>query len=80
MALVIERLGAHRVLFGSDILRGERTDPDGAELARWVDCMLALGEPFQGADPICSAEELALMMGENARRVYRLQEVGGTSG
>lgn len=80
MTVVIERLGAHRVLFGSDILRGERTDPDGTELARWVDCMVALGEPFQGADPVCSAEQLALIMGENARRVYRLQGVGGTSG
>lgn len=80
MAVLIGRLGAHRVLFGSDILRGERTDPDGAELAQWVDRMLALGEPFQGADPICSNEQLALMMGENARRVYALQELGGTVG
>lgn len=76
MALLVDRLGAHRVLFGSDIIRGDRCDPDGAELRDWIDHMLALGEPYEGARPVCSSEELALMMGENASRIYRLREVG----
>ncbi len=80
MALVLERLGAHRVLFGTDILRGEKTDPNGVELARWIDCMLALGESFEGAAPVCSREELALMMGENARRIYGMGKQGEGDG
>lgn len=78
MAVMVERLGAHRVLFGSDIMRGDRTDPDGKLLAAWIDRMVALGEPYQGAPPICSGEELELMMSANAQRIFGLDATRGS--
>ncbi|MBS4754540.1 amidohydrolase [Nocardioides sp. zg-ZUI104] len=80
MALVLERVGAHRVLFGSDIMRGERSDPDGRVLREWIDRMVALGEPYEGAPPVCSREELELMMCGNAQRIYGLGRVDGNDG
>jgi predicted TIM-barrel fold metal-dependent hydrolase len=42
VALLLERVGAHRILFGSDIIRGMRNDPDGSILEGWIDRFLAL--------------------------------------
>lgn len=72
MALLVSQLGAHRILFGSDIIRGPRSDPEGHELQAWLDRFRGLAEPFEGTPPIVSNEQLDLMLGQNARRVYGL--------
>ncbi len=72
MARVVSVLGAHRVLFGSDIIRGPQSDPDGDDLIRWIDQFRGLAEPFEGAPPVVGGEQLDLMLAGNARRVYRL--------
>lgn len=68
--LVLEKVGAHRVIFGSDILRGSATDPDGAVLAKWIDRFAALAAAFDGEPPVVSTDELELMFAGNADRVY----------
>lgn len=72
VAVLRERVGAHRLLWGSDTLRGSVTDPDGAQLAWWLDCFRSLAEPAGGSPPVLSAEELELAVGGNAERLYRL--------
>jgi predicted TIM-barrel fold metal-dependent hydrolase len=67
-------LGAHRLLFGSDIIRGPRSDPDGDDLMEWIGLTRGLAEPYQGGPPVLSAEELELVLGGNAARVYRIEE------
>ena len=68
---MVDRLGAHRILFGTDLIRGT-DDHDGAVLERCVSHFLALGEPYAGAPPVLSGEELELIMGANAARIYQL--------
>ena len=71
IATMVDRLGAHRILFGTDLIRGT-DDHDGAVLERCVSHFLALGEPYAGAPPVLSGEELELIMGANAARIYQL--------
>jgi predicted TIM-barrel fold metal-dependent hydrolase len=80
IALARDRVGAHRLLFGSDLIRGPGSDPDGAELERWIDQFVALGEPYEGAPPVLSSAELELAMAGVALDVYRLDEVRAAVG
>lgn len=64
------RVGAHRLIFGSDIGHGPGSDPDGVQLARWIDQFRSLAEPRCGEPPVLSAEELDLAMAANASRLY----------
>ncbi|WP_439590960.1 amidohydrolase family protein [Microbacterium sp.] len=69
-----EQLGAHRLVFGSDIVRGTKHDPDGDELERWVDMAQGLAAPYAGAPSVFSAEELELFLSGNAVRLFDLKE------
>lgn len=69
-----DQIGAHRLIFGSDIIRGPREDPDGAHLEEWVTRVLDLASPHAGDPPVLSAEELALFLARNAVRLYDLKE------
>jgi predicted TIM-barrel fold metal-dependent hydrolase len=71
VARAVERVGAHRLMFGSDIIRGTGADPDGAELERWIEQFCGLAEPYEGAPAVLSQKELALAIGANADRVYQ---------
>ncbi|MEO3862334.1 amidohydrolase family protein [Acrocarpospora sp. B8E8] len=66
------QLGAHRLIFGSDIIRGDRSDPRGEELMTWIDRVASLAEPYAGEPPVLAAEELALFLAANAVRVFNL--------
>ena len=74
MALVIDRLGAHRVLWGSDSIRGPLSDPDGEDLQRWLDQFSSLASSYEGTPPVVGREEIDLMLAGNAVRLYRLPE------
>jgi predicted TIM-barrel fold metal-dependent hydrolase len=69
-----DQLGAHRLVFGSDIIRGSRQDPDGSELIAWLELARGLGEPYQGEPAVFSAEELSLFLSGNAVRLFDLKE------
>ncbi|MDP3968697.1 MAG: amidohydrolase family protein [Nocardioides sp.] len=68
------QIGAHRLIFGSDIIRGPREDTDGTELERWVGMVHDLAVPYAGDAPVLSQEELDLFLGSNAVRLYDLEE------
>ena len=70
--LALERVGAHRLLFGSDIIRGPGEDPNGAELQRWIEQFCGLGEAFDGEPPVMSDEQLQLSMATAAAELYRV--------
>ncbi len=72
IGLMLHRVGAHRVIFGSDIIRGDRSDPEGDELAQWVEMIHGLAVPFKGEAPVASLEEVDMVLGESARIAYRL--------
>lgn len=75
IALAKSRVGAHRLLFGSDIIRGPGDDPEGADLGRWIDQFSALAEPYAGSPAVLSQDELELSMAAAAVDLYRLDEV-----
>ncbi|MFC5750994.1 amidohydrolase family protein [Actinomadura rugatobispora] len=68
------QVGAHRIVFGSDIIRGPRSDPDGTELVRWVELARGLAEPYRGDRPVFAREELDLFLAHNAVRLFDLKE------
>jgi predicted TIM-barrel fold metal-dependent hydrolase len=74
MTEIVSRLGAHRVIFGSDIIRGPSSDPDGADLVWWLERFCSLAESHAGQAPVVTGEELDLMLGGNAVRIYKLDE------
>lgn len=74
MAVAVERVGAHRIIFGSDIIRGPHADPDGAALARWIDWFCALAEPWKGEPAVLSHDELELALAGSAIDAYGLEE------
>ena len=69
-----DQIGAHRLIFGSDIIRGPKEDPDGTHLEEWITRVLDLASPYAGEPPVLSTEELALFLGRNAVRLYDLKE------
>ena len=70
MALAVERVGAHRVIFGSDIIRGPGHDPDGSELERWIAQCHGLAEPYEGSPPVLTEGQLELIMAGAAVSAY----------
>jgi len=66
----LSRVGAHRILFGSDIIRGPGEDEDGSRLGEWIKLFMGLAEPFKGTDRVVSDQDLELMLAENAARLY----------
>lgn len=75
IALMRDQIGAHRLVFGSDIVRGTKHDPDGAELRGWVDLVRDLASPYAGTPAVLSEEELALFFSGNAVRLFDLKEL-----
>lgn len=69
-----DQVGAHRLIFGSDIIRGPREDPDGQELERWISMVRDLAAPHDGDRPVLAEEELSLFLAGNAVRLYDLKE------
>lgn len=72
--LMRDQLGAHRLVFGSDIVRGVKHDPEGEDLARWVDMARGLAAPYEGEPAVLSPEELTLFVADNAVRLFDLKE------
>jgi predicted TIM-barrel fold metal-dependent hydrolase len=68
------QIGAHRIIFGSDIIRGPKEDPDGAHLTAWIDLACGLAETYEGDSPVLSEDELELFMVGNATRLFQLEE------
>jgi len=73
--LALLRVGAHRIMFGSDIIRGPGDDADGADLERWIDQFQSLAEPYEGQPAVFSNEQLELAMAGTALDLYRIDEV-----
>lgn len=73
--LAVSRVGAHRIMFGSDIIRGPGEDPDGVDLERWVDQFQSLAAPYEGQPPVLSTEQLALAMAGTAAELYGFDEL-----
>lgn len=74
VGLMRDQIGAHRLIFGSDIMRGVKHDADGAELEEWISQVRDLAAPHAGAPPVLSREELSFFLGENAIRLFNLKE------
>lgn len=72
MRVMVQKLGAHRIIFGSDIIRGPGEDEDGSRLKRWIDQVYSLSESLNGKPPIVDMDELGLIMAANAERVFGL--------
>ena len=68
------QLGAHRLIFGSDIMRGPREDPEGSELEDWICRVRDLAAPYAGEPAVLGEEELELFLAGNAVRLYDLKE------
>lgn len=69
-----DAVGPHRVLFGSDHLGGRRFSGKNSKLAPWADFVRELPERAARLGATVSREEVDLIMGENARRVFKLTE------
>jgi predicted TIM-barrel fold metal-dependent hydrolase len=67
-----DAVGAHRVLFASDHLGGPRFSGGRSKLPEWVEFFRELPKSGPGVGATFSEEEVALILGENARRVFRL--------
>lgn len=68
------QVGAHRLVFGSDIIRGPKEDPDGADLERWVSMVRDLASPYDGDPAVLTHDELGLFLAGNAIRLFDLKE------
>ncbi|WP_156426627.1 amidohydrolase family protein [Mycobacterium sp. IS-3022] len=74
MRTMCRQIGAHRLIFGSDIIRGPREDPRGDHLAKWISMVRDLASSYAGAPAVLSDEELGLFLAANAVRLYDLGE------
>ena len=72
-----DTVGAHRMLFASDHLGGRRFSGSRSRLAAWVDFVSELPDRAARLGLRVSQEEMALILGENARRVYKLGDAVG---
>ncbi|GAB3444591.1 amidohydrolase family protein [Actinophytocola sediminis] len=68
------QIGAHRLVFGSDICRGPREDADGNDLARFVGMVRDLAAPHAGDPAVLTDDELGLFLAGNAIRLFDLKE------
>jgi uncharacterized protein len=71
-----DTVGAHRMLFASDHLGGRRFSGERSTVGSWVDFVRELPERASRLGLSVSEEEVALILGENARRVFKLEGVG----
>lgn len=69
MRKAVEEVGAHRILFGSDHLGGKRFSGSRSHLGGWRGFIEGLATRDVG---ILSDEQLNLVLGANARRVFAL--------
>ncbi|MEO9321945.1 amidohydrolase family protein [Nocardioides sp. C4-1] len=69
-----DQVGAHRLVFGSDIIRGPGQDPQGDELVAWLSMVRDLARPHAGEPAVLSDEELSLFVAGNAVRLFDLKE------
>ena len=75
-----DTVGAHRMLFASDHLGGRRFSGSRSRLAQWVNFVQELPDRAARLGGTVSSEEMQLIMGENARRLYKLGDAGGEAG
>lgn len=75
-----DAVGAHRMLFASDHLGGRRFSGNRSRVADWVNFVQELPDRAARLGLRVSREEMELIMGENARRVYKLGDAVGASG
>jgi predicted TIM-barrel fold metal-dependent hydrolase len=68
--VALSRVGSHRIIFGSDIIRGPGEDPEGKQLEKWVEQFKGLADSYKGEVPVVSENGLELMMAGNASRLY----------
>lgn len=66
-----DAVGAHRILFGSDHFGGTRFS-GGTRLPGWIDFVRELPERAAVLGLDISAEEVGLILGENANRLFKL--------
>lgn len=74
-----DSVGAHRMLFASDHLGGRRFSGSRSRVADWVNFVQELPDRASRLGLRVSREEMELIMGENARRVYNLGDAVGQS-
>lgn len=74
-----DSVGAHRMLFASDHLGGRRFSGSRSRVADWVNFVQELPDRASRLGLRVSREEMELIMGENARRVYKLGDAVGQS-
>ncbi len=68
-------VGAHRILFGSDYISGPRFGGEKSDMPQWVQFIRELPERARSLGLSFSQEEIDLILGENARRVFNLEEI-----
>ena len=73
LARMRDSVGAHRMLFGSDHLGGPRFGGERSTLPKWVQFIQELPERAHGLGIAFSQEEVALILGQNAARVFNIQ-------
>ncbi|MEV1295501.1 amidohydrolase family protein [Pseudonocardia sp. NPDC049635] len=75
LAVMHSHVGAHRMLFGSDHLGGKRFSGGRSGMGAWRAFLAGLvGDPAFGRRPL-TADEVALILGGNAERVFALDAV-----
>ena len=75
-----DTVGAHRMLFASDHLGGRRFSGSRSRLAHWVNFVQELPDRAARLGLTIGSEEMEFIMGENARRIYKLGDTGGGPG
>ena len=73
MSLLVDHLGPHRIIFGSDIIRGPSADPEGQRLGWWIDVFQGLAEKYDGRPAVVGSDAMELMLAGNADRIYGLE-------
>jgi uncharacterized protein len=71
-----DHVGAHKMLFASDHLGGRRFSGKRSTLAQWVDFVRDLPQRAEKLGLSISEEEIELILGENAKRVFTLDGAG----
>lgn len=74
IAEIRDKVGAHRILFGSDHLGGPRFSGDKSILPAWVAFMKALAATAPGYGCSFTEDEVDLIMGGNAQRLFGISQ------
>jgi len=70
------KVGAHRMLFASDHLGGRRFSGERSTLGQWVEFVRDLPQRAEKLGLKFGEDEVELIMGENAKRVFALDGAG----